>query len=351
MASLIDTADLTLNEQEALAMSEAVFERVYVKPDALSRIHDVRTGIQMKTQIPFFGLLGAVGKASSGCTPNSSSEKVNLTEKYWDPALIDFRLTHCQNDIAQLFKLWKKSPTALKTWEEVENEQVAFLASRTIDAAMEAILRISQFGDTSATLVSGGGYITAGADVAFLTMINGLWQQIFASATVKRYTIPENALATEAAQLALASDRAITILRYLYSNIDARAHKAGNLVYQVTRTLANNFEDYLEDKSLGFTLQVTKDGEREIRYRNIPVIVRDDWDRNIRTWNDLGATLLYPHRAILTPLENIPIGTSDEGSLTSLDAFYDKVTKSHYTDVAFYLDCKLLEEYMIAVAY
>lgn len=351
MASLIDTADLTLNEQEALAMSEAVFERVYVKPDALSRIHDVRTGIQMKTQIPFFGLLGAVGKASSGCTPNSSSEKVNLTEKYWDPALIDFRLTHCQNDISQLFKLWKKSPTALKTWEDVDNEQVAFLASRTIDAAMEAILRISQFGDKSAALVANGGYITAGSDITFLTMINGLWQQIFAGATITRYTIPENALATEAAQLALATDRAITILRYLYSNIDARAHKAGNLVYQVTRTLANNFEDYLEDKSLGFTLQVTKDGEREIRYRNIPIIVRDDWDRNIRTWNDLGNTLLYPHRAILTPLENIPIGTSDEGSLTSLDAFYDKVTKSHYTDVAFYLDCKLLEEYMMAVAY
>ena len=155
MASLIDTADLTLNPQEALAVSEAVFEQVYNKP-LLSRAHDVRTGIQMKTQIPIFGLLGAVGKVSSGCTPSSSAEKVNLTEKYYDPALIDFRLTHCQNDVSQLFKLWKKSRIANKTWEEVDNAMMAFLADRTVDAAYEAILRISSFGDKNAALIANG---------------------------------------------------------------------------------------------------------------------------------------------------------------------------------------------------
>ena len=350
MASLIDTADLTLNPQEALSVSEVVFEQVYNKP-LLSRAHDVRTGIQMKTQIPIFGLLGAVGKASSGCTPNSSSEKVNLTEKYYDPALIDFRLTHCQNDVSQLFKLWKKSRVANKTWEEVDNAMMAFLADRTVDAAYEAILRISSFGDKLADNVADGGYITAGVDPTFFTMINGLWQQIFADATITRYTIPENAEATEALQLALATDRALNMFRYLYNNIDSRAHTVGGLTFQVTRSLTNNWEDYLEDKSLGFTLQVAEDGKREFRYRGIPIIIRDDWDKNIRAYNDLGTTLLYPHRAILTPISNIPIATSDEGSMTSLDSFYDKVTKSHYIDVAFYLDCVLLQKELIAVAY
>ena len=350
MASLIDTADLTLNPQEALSVSEVVFEQVYNKP-LLSRAHDVRTGIQMKTQIPIFGLLGAVGKASSGCTPNSSSEKVNLTEKYYDPALIDFRLTHCQNDVSQLFKLWKKSRVANKTWEEVDNAMMAFLADRTVDAAYEAILRISSFGDKLADNVADGGYITAGVDPTFFTMINGLWQQIFADATIVRYTIPENAEATEALQLALATDRALNMFRYLYNNIDSRAHTVGGLTFQVTRSLTNNWEDYLEDKSLGFTLQVAEDGKREFRYRGIPIIIRDDWDKNIRAYNDLGTTLLYPHRAILTPISNIPIATSDEGSMTSLDSFYDKVTKSHYIDVAFYLDCVMLQKSLLAVAY
>ena len=354
MASLIDTADLTLNPQEALAASEAVFEKVYAKP-ILNAAHEVMTGIQMKTQIPFFGLMGAVGKVSSGCTPNASTEKVNLTEKYWDPALVDFRLTHCQGDIAQLFKMWKRSRIAAKTWEEVDNEQMAFITDRGIDAMIEAILRISSFGDKSAALYSAGGMITNTADVAFFTMINGLWQQIFADATIKRYTIAENALASYNAQLTLSSGKALEIFRWLHNNIDARAHAAGNLVYQVTRSIFNEYQDYLEDKSVNFTLTEVEnaDGTSKMKYRGIPIIIRDDWDRNIQTYHKdtVNGVYTYPNRAILTPIANIPIGTSDEESMSRLESFYDKVTRQWYLDGAFYVDAKMLESYMIAVAY
>jgi hypothetical protein len=349
MASLIDTADLTLNPQEALSASEAVFEQVYAKP-VLADAHSIMTGIQMKTQIPFFGLLGLVGKASSGCTPNTSAEKVNLTEKYWDPALIDYRLTHCQNDISQLFKLWKKSRIANKTWEEVDNEQMAFITDRGIDATLEAILRIAWFGDKSAALVANGGSITAGSDVAFFTMIDGLFKQIFA-ATLVRYTIAENALATKAAQLSLAADTALQAMRYMYNNIDPRAFEVSGLTFQMTRSLWNNWSDYLEDKSLVFSLDRAEGGATKQAYRGIPIIIRNDWDRNIVAHNNLGATYLYPHRAILTPIGNIPIGTSDEESMKSMDSFYDKLTKQWYLDAAWYLDAKLLQEYLIAAAY
>lgn len=350
MATLIDTSDLTLNEQEALVASEAVFEAVYSKP-VLAEAHSIQTGIQMKTQIPFFGLLGLVGVASSGCTPNTSSEKVNLTEKYWDPALVDFRLAHCQNDVAQLFKLWKKSRIANKTWEEVDNEMMAFITDRGVDATAEAILRIATFGDKLAANVAGGGNITAGVSTTFFSMINGLFQQIFADATITRYTITENAEATKAAQLALASDRAITALRYMYNNIDPRVFEAQGLTFQMTRSLWNNWSDFLEDKSLVFSLDRAEGGSTKQSYRGIPIIVRNDWDRGIIAYNNLGNTYLYPHRAILTPIGNIPIGTSDEESMKTLDSFYDKVTKSWYLDAAFYIDAKLLQEDMIAVAY
>lgn len=350
MASLIDTADLTLNPQEAELVSQAIFEKVYSKPQ-ISNVHGIQTGIQMKTQIPFYGLIGAVGKVSSGCTPNASTEKVNLTEKYWDPALVDFRLTHCQGDVGQLFKMWKRSRKALGTWEEVDNEMMAFITDRGVDAVYEAILRISQFGDKGAKLVANGGYITAGKDIAFLTMINGLWQQVFASTSVKRYTIPENALATKAAQLALASDRALQAMRYLYNEIDSRVFDVAGLKFQMTRSLWNNWSDFLEDKSLAFSLDRTEQGSTKKSYRGIPIEIRNDWDRNIRTWNDLGNTLLYPHRMILTPIDNVPIGTSDEESMSKLDSFYDKVTRSHYLDGAFYIDAKVLEEELCGAAY
>ena len=83
----------------------------------------------------------------------------------------------------------------------------------------------------------------------------------------------------------------------------------------------------------------------------IPIVIRDDWDRNIRAHFDTGAKWYLPHRLLLTPVNNVPIGTSDESDLSSFDMFYDRTDKKHYSDAAFYVDCKYLEPYMGAVAY
>jgi hypothetical protein len=112
-----------------------------------------------------------------------------------------------------------------------------------------------------------------------------------------------------------------------------------------------NWKAFLEDKSLVFQLQTAEQGAAMDTYRGIPIVVRNDWDRNIRTYEDNTVTYNLPHRAVLTATTNIPIGTADEGSFGNFDAFYDKVTLSHYFDTAWYLDAKLLEETQIAVAY
>lgn len=353
MASIIDYSDLTLNEQEALEVSQAVFEDVYVKGE-LSNFHYIQTGVKMKTQIPFFGLLPMLGKVSSGCTPNAASG-LDLTEKYWDPELIDFRLTHCQADVQQLYKMWERSSIALGTWEEMDNAQMNFITQRAIDAHKEAAFRITSFGDKTAALVSGGGHITNSVDVGYFTMINGLWQQVYtgvAATTVKRYTITENGQATKAAQLALGDTTALDAFRYMYENIDPRAFENGTLKYQVTRSLLNNWQALLEDKSLAnAVLANVENGATKYSYRGIPIEVRLDWDRNITANLDATTTYYLPHRAILTTIENIPIGTSDEGSMEAIESFYDKKDKSWYYDGASYLDCKLLEEHKIAVAY
>lgn len=353
MASAVNIGSLTLNPQEATDVSMAVFEKTYAKPE-LSAAHDVRTGIQMKTQIPIFGQLGTVGKVSSGCTPNAAGV-IPTTQKYWDPALIDFRITHCEGDVSQLFKLWKRNRIALNTWEDVDNEMLAFIADRAVEAAANAILRISSFGDKAAALASGGGVLTAGTDLGFFTMIDGLWKQIFTAKTGGTLTayheITENALSTKTAQLALGDDSAQKAFNALYSLIDPRVYSMDSLVYEVTRSVFTNWQDYMETKSIGFTLDRTENGSTKWSYRGIPIIVRDDWDRNIRAFEDNGTTYNKPHRVILAPLGNIPLGTSDTESLTNFDSFYDKVTRQHYIDVAFYIDAKVIEEYAIGVAY
>jgi len=356
MASLIDLSALTINEQEALLTSEAIFEKVYAKP-VLTDAHLVATGIQMKTQIPFYGMFGMVGKKSTGsCTIMDETKAITASEKFWDPMLIAFRLTHCQEDINQLFKMWKRSQSALATWEDMANEQVAFIADRVVDATIEAILRITSFADTSENVIASGGNLTAGTTIAYFTMLDGLWNQLIAAVaagTTPRYTIAENGGASYAAQDNLAADRALLAMRGCYNNLDTRARQVGGLVFQMTDSLFKNWLSYLEDKSLAFTLQRTEEGKGTDRYtyRGIPIVIRFDWDRNIRTSFDTGAKYYLPHRILLGPVNNVPIGTSDESDMQNMDMFYDRTDKKHYSDVAFYIDCKLLENYLAAVAY
>ena len=63
---VFDLDNLTMNPEEATQVSQAVFERT-ITGGMLSEHHDIVTGIEHKTQIPFIGNLGLVGKKVTGC--------------------------------------------------------------------------------------------------------------------------------------------------------------------------------------------------------------------------------------------------------------------------------------------
>jgi hypothetical protein len=355
MASTIDFSTLTLNTEEARSLSECIQEQLYAKPE-LNQVHEVMTGVEMDKFIPILGKYGLVGKVDPGsCAVNAETGQIPTSEKTWTPKLISGRLTHCQADLPNLLKFWKKSRIAANTWEEVDNEMMAFINDRLIDAILESIFRIAEFGDTAAAVVGSGGYLTAGTTAAYFTPLNGMWKQIFTdqagSALSYRYTITENAGGDKATQLALASDKALTVFRDLYNNADVRIFEGNNPVYQISKSLFDNWQDFLEDKSMVFMLDRTEQGSTKWSYRGIPIVVRKDWDRTIRAYHDLGDTYYLPHRAILTDIANIPIGTSDTESLSNLESWYEKKDKAHYIDFAYKLDQKNLQEALLAVAY
>jgi len=356
MASKLDLGALTLNPEEARSTNEAIFSQVWSRP-SLSESHFIATGIQMKTQIPIFGQFGLMGQVANGCTPNVSAETIVAAQKYWDPYLSQDRLVHCNADINQLFKMWPRASKAMDTWDTPEQALMAFLADRLTDAMSYNIGRIAWFNDKTAKLATNGGVLTAAQDVTFWNTIDGLWKQIFAAVTattipaVQYYEITENGEASYVAQNALASDRGLNVLRNLYNNLPAESFDTPGLKFQISRSLYLNWKDFLEDKSLVFQLSQAEQGAATDNYRGIPIIVRNDWDRIVKTYENNGTTLNKPHRGVLSPITNIPIGTSDEGSFTSFKAFYDNVTMSHYMDTSWYLDSKLLEESKISVAF
>lgn len=354
MASTIDFSSLTLNTEEARDVSEVVFDQTYARPE-ITDTHAIQTGVEMDRYIPILGQYGLVGQVDPGsCAVNDETAQIPTSQKTWTPKLISFRMTHCQSDVPTLLKFWKKARIAANTWEDVDNEMLAFISDRVSDAVTQSILRISDFGDTAAEVVGSGGNLTAGTDKTYFNMLNGMWKQVetdqAGSALIHRYTISENGEASYTAQLALNESRALNMFRDMYNEIDPRAFE-GNLVFQVSRTLFNNWQDFMENKSQVFQLDRTEKGSTKWTYRGIPIVVRYDWDRFIRAYFDSGTVYYLPHRAILSDLNNIPIGTSDEESLSNLESFYWLKDKKHYIDVAYKLDQKILQEYPVAVAY
>ena len=360
MSAAIDFSTLTLNVEEARSSNEVIFKKAFLSPQ-LETVHSVVTGVEMDKYIPILGRYGLMGKSDPGsCGTNVVGEQIPTSQKTWTPKLISFRIVHCQDQLPDLLKFWKKSMIAAKTWEEVDNEMVAFVEDKALAGVNESIIRLADFGDTNASPVGdalGNETLTAGTDKGYFNSINGMWKQIFtdqaAAALGFRYTIPENALATEALQMGLAADRALLAMRKCYDGINPLAFEGGSLSFQMTRELFNNWLAFLEDKSLAFTLTQaeTKGGVTGYSYRGIPIVVRHDWSRIIKTYQDLGATLNLPHRLVLADLNNIPVGTSDTESMKTLASGYDSFQKKHFVDVAYKIDMKVLLDEEIASAY
>lgn len=359
MAEVIDYDNLTLPTDTAVKASECIFKKAFFNPE-LTAVHDVITGVEQDRYIPIFGKLGMVGKLDpGGCNSNTVANQVPVSEKMWEPKLISGRIYHCQADLPDKLKFWKKSRIAANTWEEIDNEAKAFIEDQTLISIKESQIRIAEFSKKTHSPVgdgTGDELLTSGIDKTYFNVIDGMWAQLETDAALgvnakgHRVTIDENAKSTKDLQLALSSDTALQVMRQMYDIIDPAAFD-GQLSFQITKTLFDNWQTMLEDKSLVFSLQQTEQGSTRWQYRGIPIVVRYDWDRIIKTYFYNGTKYHLPHRALLVNKANIPIGTSDSESLTTLKNEYSSYHKQHYIDFAYKIDMKVLVENEIAYAF
>lgn len=355
--AILDLTALTMNAEEASEVSKAIFIALITGGD-LAEYHDIETGIEHKTQIPFIGNLGLVGVKITGCDRNGNPAQIPLTEKFWDPVLIGDRLKHCATDVNALLKLFKKAQKINPDFfDRIDSEEFGVIIAK-VELAMKKMLnRLVWFGDTAADNVVNSGVITNGVDIKYFNIIDGLFKQIFTEVptTASNYVaISENAGADYAAQ-ALAANKALTVFREMHTKIDARFFEAmedgAQPEFLVTRELLQNYWDTLEEKSLNFSLAEVKEGITQFSYRGIPIKVRHDWDNNIRSYQDNGTKFNLPNRAILTVKENIPVGTLSAEDLNNITSWYEQKDKANYIDFDLKLDVKHLLDYMTVAAY
>jgi len=362
MASNIDISALTMNPLEVESIGNFVIEKTFTDP-VLRAIHAVWTGVKMKEQIVLASQLGKTGITDSACArPNSGAESV-LTQKYWEPANIGDTLVHCQTDVNGLFKAYyTKIQKYTDLFDITGSDLEKLLMVLLSESAMKTILRVAWLADTSVA-VSGAAAsgLKAAADVKYYDQIDGLWNQIFAAVTagdVEHTTTKVaalNAQITTAAQTALATDDAITVFEDMLAKADSRLRAEPDAQFLVSRELFDNYKKTLRTAGENFTIDYTMEGFQSLKYEGYTVVNMENvWDRLLRADFEQDSTnnaYFLPNRAVFTTPANIPIATLNESDMSEIDAWYEKKERQMYSAYGYTLDAKLIEEYMIVVAY
>jgi hypothetical protein len=221
-----DLQDLSLNTVEATSVAQAVFEQV-LEVGNIADHHEVHTGINYDTQIPFIGTLGLVGKKILQCQPDANGNQIPVSQKKWEPVLIGDRFENCAVDANPLFKLFKAAQRINPDFfNKVGSEEEGVVMLRVEQAMREMLQRIAWFGDKTADVIAEGGYLTNGTDISFFNMLDGIWKQIISTdiPTTSKYYVPisKNGLATYASQNDLPTDFAFQLFRNMWRKSDSR---------------------------------------------------------------------------------------------------------------------------------
>lgn len=357
--ALIDVTDLTFNGEEIKAVSEAVFESAFSKPE-LTKFHSVVNGIVAKKQIAILGRLGGlVGKGTGACDPASATNAIVNTEKFWNPAVVSDRFESCWTDLKETFFLYGTKKGIEKS-DLTGTDFLNFVEELVADAIQEAIYRIAWFGDTLAENVVDGGVITNGTDLAYFNKIDGFWKQIqaIAVADTARLTTDlasKNGQASFALQAFNSTDTTNKVVSNCLQNLrfgaDYRLREQAGLVYVVTQSVADQYERELLAYNVAFTTERLENGITLLKSGGIEVYSFNLWDRIIRAYYSNGTKYYLPHRALLVTPSNLQVGTEEVTAMSGMDIFNDKKSKKNFIDFAFNIDAKVVLDYEIQVAY
>lgn len=343
MAHTLNLSALTLNPKEQTEFAQFIQERIFETP-ALADIFDIRTGVKMKEQIVFASLLSKSGIKDTSCTRPTSGATSTLTQKYFEPVGVGDTFELCQTEVNALFKAYYDKINSYKEKFDITgSDEELFLSALIENSASMAIQRLAWFGDTAIAAATSGaaGLISAG-DVKFYDAMNGIWKQIFAgvtATTIKKTNIETTAEAT---------------FEGIWAAADTRLRTSPDKMILVSRSIFDKFTKELRAAQQNFSLEYTENGMAMVKWNGIPVVNMENvWDLNLADFVENTTTNdpYLPDRVVLTVKNNFALGTLNDGDFTELEAWYNKDERKNKLAYGMTIDAKLLEEYLVSVAY
>ena len=349
----------TFSDEEVRSFNEIIHEKIFAKPNPTD-FHTIISNMVAGKKIGFAGRLGLIGKSGQAkCDPDTSTNQFEGSEKTWSPCDIADRLGLCWTDYEDSFIVYTQQK-GVKRSDISQGDFINFLQDKLTDAALEMLFRVVWFNDTDAADVdaSPAGQLTSGTDETYFNCYDGLWKQLFAIVVAdanRKVTISKNAEATYALQAFNATDTtnkvAMGIFRDLIQKADMRLRGDAGKVIVCTQSLADQYENELEAQGIDESFKYIQPGISTLERKGVKIYAFSFWDRYIQTYFDNGTKYYLPHRAVMTTKEQLAIGVEDSNSFQQFDIWYDKKSKNVYIDLMFKNDAKVLEDYMVQVAY
>lgn len=124
---------------------------------------------------------------------------------------------------------------------------------------------------------------------------------------------------------ALATDAAIGAFETMYAAApDELLEMKGDIVLEVSRTVADNFRETLEAKGVSEGFMAIVDGIPQLRWRGMRIIEHPEWDTHI-TADSLATDV---HRIVMHVRKNVVVGT-DLDQVGGVDFWYNKDEKEN----------------------
>lgn len=346
--NLITGTPITFNGKEA---TEGLIEPAYETPE-ITEFMTIVENIVAKEQIAFLGRLSKLTKLNAGCGSSPNNKTIPLTEKFWNPVAVEAWLTQCETDLENTFFVWG-AKKGIDREDLTGTDFANYVLDIMTQAMREDALRFLWFGDTAADEITNGSFLNAAADIPYYNTIDGFWKQIFTAVTgntTTRITITENAGVNYAAQV-LPAGAAYAYLLAMVEQADPRLAAADGAFIGMTQSMYNNWLATKESKSFDSSFARQDKAFKQDIFRGYPIYVMNFWDRNINADMNNGTKRISPHRAIMTTKENLLVGFDESGSVTKVDAWFNKETKINHMRGGYKIDAKMAYDFMTIAAY
>lgn len=343
-------------------MSEAIFETTFEKPD-LNAFVGIVNGIKKDRQIAILGVMSnLVGAGSGECDPTASTNAIELSQKVWSPKTVSDRLAFCYNDdVKGTFFQWA-TKNGINRNDLDGTDFANFILERYEYAMSEMVHRLAWFNDTDAatTDVSPAGIITPGTTLAYFNKIDGLWKQLFAVGAADADRISDglssrNGQATKALQKFTTTDRTNLVVTNTLDNMqkdaDSRLTGRDDVIIVATKSVWDQYRSELKFANVSYTTERIEGGIDVLYADGLEVHKYEFWDRMIKAYHDDGTAYYLPHRIAMYAKDNVKVGTEEESTFSEVDIFYDKKDKKTYFDFQLDIDAKVIEDYLVQLAY